>query len=92
MKEIIRFSAALAAVIVAKGTVVADAKRRRRQKRVKHYQKVYPEKSPEFLPHPDCAAAVAKREAVWARWLAQQCLVGQKSRCKINFRLVKQLY
>ena len=28
--------------------------------------------SPEFVPHPDCAAAVAKRDAVWMLWMAQQ--------------------
>ena len=55
----------------ASGAVVADVKRRGRRKRAKHYHKGYPEKSPDFVPYPDCAAAVAKRNAVWARWLAQ---------------------
>ena len=36
------------------------------------HQKGAPEKSPEFVPHPNCAAAVANRYEVWARWLAQQ--------------------
>ena len=40
--------------------------------RAKHYQKGASENSLEFVPHPDCAAAVAKRDAVWARWMAQQ--------------------
>ena len=72
VKDILHFPAALAAVISAKGAVVADVKRRGRRKRDKHNQEGAPEKSPEFVPHPDCAAAVAKRDAVWVRWLAQQ--------------------
>ena len=72
IEDILRFPAALAAVIAAKGVVVADFKRIGRRKRAKHYQKESPENSPEFVPHPNCAADVAKRDAVWARWLAQQ--------------------
>ena len=71
-KDILRFPDALAAVIAAKGAVVADVNRRGRRKRAKPYQKGAPEKSPEFVPHPDCAAAVVKRDAVWARWLDQE--------------------
>ena len=48
--------------------------------------------SPEFVPHPDCAAAVAKRDAVWAQCLALESSVGQISRGKNNFRPVKRLY
>ena len=72
VEDILRFPAALAMVIAAKGVVVANVKRRGRQKRAKNYHKGAPEKSPEFMSHPDCAAALAKSNAVWARWLAQQ--------------------
>ena len=65
--DILRFPDAFTAVIAAKGAVVADVKRRGRRKRAKHYQKGAHEKSPEFVPHHDCAAAVAKHDAVWAR-------------------------
>ena len=72
VEDILRFPAALAAVIEAKGAVVANVKRIGQQKRAKNYQKGAPEKWPEFVPHPNCAAAVAKRDAVWERWLSQQ--------------------
>ena len=71
VEDILRFPAALVAVITAKGAVVADVKRRGRRKHAKHYQNGAPEKSPEFVTHPDCAAAVAKLDAVWARLMAQ---------------------
>ena len=72
VEDILRFPAALVAMITAKGAVVAHVKCRGQRKRAKHYQKGAPEKSTEFVPHPDCATAVAKRNAVWARWLAQK--------------------
>ena len=64
---------AIAAVALV--SVVANIKLRGRRKRAKHYQKGAPEKSLVFVPHPDCDAAVVKRDAVWE--------VGQRSRGKI---------
>jgi len=64
------FGANLDAVAKAKGGIVQEVQRSGRRARPQKHKKVDPAcntKKP-FVHHPDCDAAIAKREAVWSTY------------------------